>query len=610
MSSELVLAAAVFAVPIVYLVQRSYRLYIGRLKAQKEHAEGLADLHLRTVEALALAIEAKDQTTHDHVRRVRVYAEELGKELGLDENEMHALRAASLLHDIGKLAVPEHIIGKPGKLTKEEFEKVKIHPVVGAEILERVKFPYPVGPMVRGHHEKWDGSGYPDGIAGEDIPIGARIISAVDCLDALASDRQYRGTLPLDEALRIIVSESGKAFDPKIVEILERRCAELEALTKEGAEDRLEALETDIIVESGGGAAAGFARATGSANTLPVWSSIASAGREAQLFLELTRDLGRSLRLEETLAAAAAGLAKLVPFDTSAVYLCEQAELVPAHVDGVEHELFSGLRIPMGEGLSGWVAETGKPIVNGNPAVESGYLGAKRAFSMLRSGLAVPLGGMNGVIGVLALYSRVPGAFTEEHLRVVSGISSQIALATENAIKYREARESANEDYLTRLPNARAMFKRLDSELARARRQGTSLALAVCDLDGFKAVNDTMGHVEGNRLLKAVADTLQAQCREYDLVARMGGDEFVLAMPGIDERMLAQRIEEIKRAIAGLGDSVAISVGAALFPEDGDATNTLLVEADSRMYADKQNKLRRRAEAKRQDAAAMAIEVR
>ena len=118
---------------------------------------------------------------------------------GSPESELEALRAAALLHDIGKLAVPEHIISKPGKLTPEEFEKMKIHPVVGAEILERVKFPYPVVPIVRSHHEKWDGSGYPDGLKGEDIPIGARILAAVDCLDALASDRQYRKAIPLDE---------------------------------------------------------------------------------------------------------------------------------------------------------------------------------------------------------------------------------------------------------------------------------------------------------------------------------------------------------------------------------------------------------------------------
>ena len=152
---------ALLVIPVVYLIYRSYYLYMGRMEDEKKHAEEMASLHLRTIEALALAIEAKDHTTHDHLQRVQVYAVEVGKELGLDEGQLEALRAAALLHDIGKLAVPEHIISKPGKLTREEFEKMKIHPIVGAEILERVRFPYPVTPIVRAHHEKWDGTGYP-----------------------------------------------------------------------------------------------------------------------------------------------------------------------------------------------------------------------------------------------------------------------------------------------------------------------------------------------------------------------------------------------------------------------------------------------------------------
>ena len=160
--------------------------------------EEIASLNMRTIEALALAIEAKDHTTHTHLQRVRTYAVEIAKEIGLSAEEIEALRAALFCTTSAKLAVPEHIINKPGKLTPEEFEKMKVHPLVGAEILERVAFPYPVAPIVRSHHERWDGSGYPAGLAGEEIPIGARILAVVDCLDALASDRQYRPALPLD----------------------------------------------------------------------------------------------------------------------------------------------------------------------------------------------------------------------------------------------------------------------------------------------------------------------------------------------------------------------------------------------------------------------------
>src|SRR5271154_6551146 len=221
---------SLLVLPLIYWVYRSYRLYLGRLEAEKErvevekrHVEEIASLNMRTIEALALAIEAKDHTTHTHLHRVRTYAVEIAKELNLSSDETEALRAAALLHDIGKLAVPEQIISKPGRLTPEEFEKMKIHPTVGAEILERVQFPYPVVPIVRAHHEKFDGTGYPAGLKGTDIPIGARILSAVDFLDAMASDRQYRRALPLNEAMALVVKESGKAFDPDVVRVLERK---------------------------------------------------------------------------------------------------------------------------------------------------------------------------------------------------------------------------------------------------------------------------------------------------------------------------------------------------------------------------------------------------
>src|SRR5215469_16497109 len=212
--------SSLLVLPPIYLMYRSYRLYLGKLATEKQHAEQVSKLHLRTIEALALAIEAKDETTGEHLQRVRVYAMELAKELGLSTDEKEALQAASVLHDIGKLAVPKHIISKPGKLTPEEFEKMKVHPVVGAEILEQVDFPYPVVPIVRAHHEKWDGSGYPYGLAGEAIPIGARILAAVDCLDALASDRHYRKALPLGEAMAHVACEAGTSFDPRVVSVL------------------------------------------------------------------------------------------------------------------------------------------------------------------------------------------------------------------------------------------------------------------------------------------------------------------------------------------------------------------------------------------------------
>src|ERR1700756_4378992 len=243
---------SLLVLPAVYLIYRSYRLYLAKLEDEKGHVEEMANLHMRTIEALALAIEAKDHTTHDHLQRVRVYAVEVAKELQVSHEEMEALQAAALLHDIGKLAVPEHIISKPGKLTPEEFEKMKIHPVVGAEILERVRFPYPVVPIVRAHHEKYDGTGYPFGLKGDELPIGARILSAVDYLDAMASDRQYRRAIALADVMKRLHSEAGKSFDPRVVEVLDRRYLDLEKLVEQRSQKvPWSKLSTDVKVERG-----------------------------------------------------------------------------------------------------------------------------------------------------------------------------------------------------------------------------------------------------------------------------------------------------------------------------------------------------------------------
>ena len=404
----------------------------------------MASLHLRTIEALALAIEAKDHTTHDHLQRVQVYAVEIGKELRLSETTLEALRAAALLHDIGKLAVPEHIISKPGKLTREEFEKMKIHPVVGAEILERVRFPYPVTPIVRSHHERWDGTGYPDGLKGEEIPIGARMLAAVDCLDALASDRQYRRALPLEEAMEKVGAESGIGFDPRVVEILRRRYVELEAMAqarRSGGPSSPPASRSS----------AGWSRPPdlktqalrdGTADTAENFlTSIAAARQEVQNLFELAQDLGNSLSLNETLSLLAMRLKRMIPYDSLAIYVLRDDRLRAEYVNGENFRLFSSLEIPLGQGLSGWVAENRKPIVNGNPSVEPGYLDDETKFTTMRSALAVPLIGLNGTVSVLTLYHTERDAFTKDHLRILLAIVPKLALSIENALAFPAGRK-------------------------------------------------------------------------------------------------------------------------------------------------------------------------
>jgi diguanylate cyclase (GGDEF)-like protein/putative nucleotidyltransferase with HDIG domain len=601
---------SLLVLPLVYWVYRSYHLYLTKLadekkqvEIEKRNAEDVASLHLRTIESLALAIDAKDHTSHKHLQRVRVFTVAIARELGFSEEEIEALRAAALLHDIGKLAIPEHIINKPGRLTPEEFEKMKIHTVVGEEILKRVAFPYPVAPIVRSHHERWDGTGYPDGLKGEEIPRGARVLAAVDCLDALASHRSYRNASSLDDAMEKVSAMSGAAFEPRIIEVLKRRYRELERLAQSDSVTS-PSVDLDALTHSAAHSEAEESvqvasdipeLAVATASESDFLSSIAAARHEAQVMFELSQDLGNSLSLGETLSVLSMRLRKMIPYDSMAVFLLKDGRLLPELVSGDNFRQLSALNLGLGEGLCGWAAEKRKPILNGNPEAEVGYTSDPSRSSALRSILAVPLEGINGVVGVLAMYRAEREAFSADHLRILLAVSAKIAMSVENALKYQQAEDSATTDYLTGLPNARSLYVHLSRELSRCRRTGATLAVMVCDLDNFKTINDAYGHLEGDNLLKDFAGHLKEICRGYDYVARMGGDEFVIVAPGLSREAssekagrLHQLATEAGRKISG-HDLVGLSVGTALCPEDGFDLERLLAEADRRMYSMKQN---------------------
>ncbi len=591
---------ALLIVPLVFLIYKCYAMYLARLEDGKQHVKEMAALQLRTIEALALAIEAKDHSGIGQMSRVQAYAVGVAEDMGLTSDEVEALRAASLLRNIGNLAVPEHIISKPGPLTPDEFEKIKIHPLVGAELLERVQFPYPVVPIVRSHHERWDGCGYPAGLAGEKIPIGARILAVVDYMDAVASPRPYRAALPLEDAFQKVADESGKSFDPKVVSVLKKRFLDLER--------KAQATQQWVQLSTQGSSSSSQNPQHAPeirANQVDFLRCIAEARQEVQALFELAQDLGNSLSLDETLSVLAVRLRKIVPCDAMAIYIRRNEVLVPEYVTGDDFRLFSSLEIPWGQGLSGWVAENRKPILNGNPSSEPGYLKDPNRFSTLRSALVVPLEGLGGVLGVLSLYQAQKNGFTSDHLRILLAISSKVALSVENALRYRQAEDSASLDFLTSLPNARSLFLHLDAELARARRSNMPVAVLVCDLDGFKQVNDRFGHLEGNKLLRIVSRGLKDDCREYDYVARMGGDEFVLVLPGLSLEDLESRCARFRDIVLDAGRQVcgceitSISIGHGFYPEDGGDAEELLSKADARMYQHKNRKAQQTSSAAR-----------
>jgi putative nucleotidyltransferase with HDIG domain len=421
-------------IPMVYTVYRTYQSQMAFVRDREQHAKDTEALHLRTIEGLAMAVEAKDQNTHKHLLRVRVYVAELGKLLALDEPMMQALLIASYLHDIGKLAVPEYIINKPGKLTHEEFEKMKIHTVVGADILERVRFPYPVVPIVRSHHESWDGNGYPDGLKGEEIPIGARLLTAVDCFDALASERPYRKAMPLDEAMAFVKARAGIQFDPQIVELLEKNFLMLEERARQQIGE-IEPLKTDMTIERGAAPGAGFEpEHQASGNELGKATQRSSPGlgsKEADLFgLGLMLDSAREIN-----SILSSRLRALIPHDGFAVYLRMGDFLLPHFIDGDLAKAFSDRQMPLGEGLSGWVAEHARPIVNGNPTVEPNYLSDSGFLTATGSALSVPFFGADGsVSGVITLYSAAGAAFSKDHLGILEALESRFSQALQRGL--------------------------------------------------------------------------------------------------------------------------------------------------------------------------------
>lgn len=424
---------AFLILPVAYFLYHTYQMHLAalnrvveRAEQEKRHAAEANELHLRTIRALALAIEAKDQTTGDHLHRVQTYALALGKELNLSVEELEGLGAAAILHDVGKLAVPEYIISKPGKLTPEEFAKMKTHTVVGAEIVESVHFPFSVAPLVRAHHEKWNGTGYPDGLKGEEIPIGARILSAVDCLDALASDRQYRKAMPLEKAMSIVIDESGKSFDPQVVDALKLRYKELEAQARTTLRTGDVKLSIDMVVHRGFGPDAGYA--VGSMiEGRKVGLLADGVAKEVTLLDCIYSSIGKFESVEDDVLAIEKQLRSLIPYDGLALYRKKNETVECSMASGEGSSSLLGITIPLGVGASGWVAANRTPLLNGVAATEFGVTGNIPVDFKLSSSLAIPLESEYGTIGVLTLYSLTRESFESCHLRMLLAISSKLA---------------------------------------------------------------------------------------------------------------------------------------------------------------------------------------
>ncbi|MFN2447616.1 MAG: HD domain-containing phosphohydrolase [Vicinamibacterales bacterium] len=409
------LAVVGIIIPLLVISYLTFRTTLGRLDDANTHVDQLNNLYLSTIETLAMAVDAKDQVTHGHIRRVQRYAVGLAQALGVKEsNQIRAVEAAALLHDMGKLAIPEYILNKPGRLTETEFDKMKLHAGIGADILSAVEFPYPVVPIVRHHHENWDGSGYPDRIGGTHIPLGARILSVVDCFDALTSDRPYRPALSNQEALQIIMARRGTMYDPLVVDTFVEELPVLTASLKDiGPQSETLQRIADLNNPS---------------LTVPKHDVVEEPeGSEvdpAPLLALFSSALG-SLDVPDVSLILLGRLRQMMSVDACVVFLIGPSgdNLVAAGVAGTVPEGFLGSPVEFGTRIAGWVAANRTPVRNSDPELDMGA--AVRSVG-LRSSLVCPLLSEDTLRGVIGLYSSSLDAFSAEHLRLIELLSPQI----------------------------------------------------------------------------------------------------------------------------------------------------------------------------------------
>ena len=586
---------ALLSIPMIAATFWTYKIYFERVNNKTREAEELSRLHLATVEALATAIDAKDQTTHCHVRRVQIYAEGLGKLLGLSDIELAALNAGALLHDIGKLAVPDHILNKPGTLTPAEFEKTKVHTTVGAEILSRVNFPYPVVPIVKHHHERWDGRGYPDSLKGEQIPITARIMSVVDCFDSVREDRPFRNGMNRDAAIELLQKGAHSHFDPTIVELFVLHLPEFEAqISIRGLADQIHtssppspiALTEDEV-----------ARAREN-TSFAAYDQIRNAHREVYALYEIARKFGSSLEIENTLSVLVDKVGHIVPFDTCAVYLYDEVKgyATAALTVGLHADDLRGRCVAQGEGVTGFALANRRSVNRIHPSldfVDTKFAG-EREYSAMAS---LPLFKDEILLGALSVYSTSLHEYSDDQIRLLETVTRLASDALGNAMHHARAESNALTDPLTGLPNGRSLHVRFEEEVARAKRNGRPFQMIMLDLDDFKLVNDTFGHKLGDRMLREVAALVHAQLREYDFLARYAGDEFVAIVPDLAGPQVDELRERIERVVSDFSINVraqgkarvGISVGASIYGVDGETLDQLLVAADQAMYRAKSN---------------------
>jgi putative nucleotidyltransferase with HDIG domain len=413
-------AALSVIIPILAITYLTFRTSLGRLADAHRHVSQVNDLYLSTIETLAMAVDAKDQITHGHIRRVQVFAIELAKRLGVNEpSQLRAIEAAALLHDMGKLAIPEHILNKPGKLTPAESETMKRHADIGADLLSAIRFPYPVVPIVRHHHEQWDGKGYPSGISGTDIPLGARILSVADCFDALNSDRPYRPRLSVGEAFAILRERRGTMYDPLVVDTFISAYPEMVDLA-DAASNQARTLVVPHVEPS-----------SSSENAL---EEIRAVAADSAALASTRQRIADARGPVDVLNVIGQGVRQLTPSSVCAYfgYSSDADDLTCEYVSGEQSSALLGLTMRPGERVTGWVAANRQTIRNSDATLDLGQA-ALVVDPRPRSTVSTPVLGPQGELyGVLTAYSPGLDVYSHRHVYAFEQLAEALAETISN----------------------------------------------------------------------------------------------------------------------------------------------------------------------------------